>query len=80
MKIEVRLFATLRDVLPPGPAATGTTTIDLPAGATVADVGRVLGIPGDLARVALVNGEDAGPERRLRDGDVVTLFPPLAGG
>ncbi len=79
MTVEVRLFATFRDFLP-GPSPSGTIAIDLTDGSTVADVGRVLGIPPDLARVALVNGEDAGPDRRLSAGDVVTLFPPLAGG
>ena len=34
----------------------------------------------DRARVTLVNGGDATPERALRPGDVVAVFPPLAGG
>jgi molybdopterin converting factor small subunit len=42
---------------------------------------RTLGIPDDLPRMVLVNGLDADPEGTpLRDGDVVTVFPPLAGG
>jgi molybdopterin converting factor small subunit len=28
----------------------------------------------------LVNGRDIGPEARLAARDVVTIFPPLAGG
>lgn len=44
------------------------------------DVTRRLGIPGDLARVVLVNGRDAAPGDRLSPGDIVTIFPPLAGG
>lgn len=44
------------------------------------DVTLRLGIPGDLARVALVNGRDVEPGDRLAPGDVVTIFPPLAGG
>lgn len=54
--------------------------LDLPEGSTVDDVTRRLGIPGDLARVALVNGRDAAPGARLTAGDVLTIFPPLAGG
>jgi len=38
-------------------------------GATVDDVAVRLGIPEAMARVALVNGEDAGPERHLSAGD-----------
>ncbi len=54
--------------------------LDVPEGSTVDDVTRRLGIPGDLARVALVNGRDAEPGDRLAPGDIVTIFPPLAGG
>jgi molybdopterin converting factor small subunit len=39
-----------------------------------------LGVPADLERVALVNGTDAPAERPLQPGDVLTVFPPLAGG
>jgi len=78
--VEVRLFATLSSYLPPRDRGTGTTALDVPVGATVNDVATRLGIPDALARVALVNGKDAGPERHLSAGDVVTLFPPLMGG
>jgi len=54
--------------------------LDVPDGGTVADVARRLGIPADLARVVLVNGRDAAPEQLLAPGDVVAIFPPLAGG
>ena len=80
MIVEVRLFATLSSYLPPRDRGTGTTALDVPVGATVNDVATRLGIPDALARVALVNGKDAGPERHLLAGDVVTLFPPLMGG
>jgi len=78
--VEVRLFATFTSYLPPRDRAIGVTALDVSAGATVDDVAVRLGIPDAMARVALVNGEDAGPERRLSAGDVVTLFPPLMGG
>lgn len=54
--------------------------LDLPEESTVDDVTRRLGIPGDLTRVVLVNGRDAAPDARLAPGDVLTIFPPLAGG
>ena len=78
MRIEVRLFATLTAFLPP--LSQGATTLDVPPGSTIHDVIQRLGIPAELERVSLVNGVDATPERRLSPGDVVTLFPPLAGG
>lgn len=79
MRIEVRLFANLAAFLPPH-GRHGVAEFDIPEGSTVADVTRQLGIPPDLARVVLVNGHDAGSEARLVSRDVVTIFPPLAGG
>jgi molybdopterin converting factor small subunit len=79
VRVEVRLFATLARYLPNDQDA-GIAFLDIPDGSTVADVACALGIPGDLSRIVLVNDCDAGEERRLAEGDVVTLFPPLAGG
>lgn len=79
MRVEVRLFATLTAFLPPH-SKDGVAEFEVPEGSTVADVTRRLGIPSDLARVVLVNGFDAGSEAPLSPRDVVTIFPPLAGG
>jgi len=78
--VEVRLFATLASYLSSDSQAAGAAVIDVPAGATVGDVAGRLGIPETIARVALLNGQETGLERRLAAGDVVTLFPPLMGG
>ena len=79
MRVEVRLFATLARYLPNDHRA-GATLLDVADDSTVADVAHSLGIPGDLSRIVLVNDRDANDDRRLAEGDVVTLFPPLAGG
>lgn len=79
MNVEVRAFATLAAFLPPD-SQHGSTLIDLPCGSTLADVAPSLGIPAELQVVALVNGQDVEPSYSLAPGDVVTLFPPLAGG
>jgi molybdopterin converting factor small subunit len=79
VKVEVRLFATLAAFLPPG-SRDDALLIEVPEGSTVRDVSRVLGMPPDLARVSLVNGHDRDLDRPLSDQDVVSLFPPLAGG
>jgi molybdopterin converting factor small subunit len=79
VKVEVRLFATLAPYLPPG-GRDGAAVVDVPEGATPRDLARVLGIPMDLERVVLVNGTDPPADQPLRDHDVITLFPPLAGG
>jgi molybdopterin converting factor small subunit len=79
VRVEVRLFATLERYLPPGSHA-GVAVLDVPQGSTAADVARQLGIPIGLERVLLINGRDATPDRLLAAGDVLDLYPPLAGG
>jgi molybdopterin converting factor small subunit len=79
VRIEVRLFANLAAFLPPH-GRDGIAELEIPDGSTVTDVTRQLGIPPDLARVVLVNGRDAGADAPLAPRDVITVFPPLAGG
>lgn len=79
MRIEVRLFATLERYLPPG-SRNGIAVLDVPDDSTAADVAAQLGIPAGFERVLLINGREAVPERRLVPGDVLDVYPPLAGG
>jgi molybdopterin synthase sulfur carrier subunit len=79
VRIEVRLFATLARYLPKD-AQTGSARLDVAEGSSVSDVADALGIPADISRIILVNDQDADESQRLGEGDVVTLFPPLAGG
>jgi len=79
VRVEVRLFATLARYLPKS-TETGSAYLDVAEGRSVGDVADALGIPADLSRIILVNDQDADENRRLVEGDVVTLFPPLAGG
>jgi molybdopterin converting factor small subunit len=79
VRVEVRLFATLARYLPEDHDG-GAACLEVAAGSTVADVARVLGIPSELSRIVLVNDRDAPDYQALTAGDVVSLFPPLAGG
>jgi molybdopterin converting factor small subunit len=79
VRIEVRLFATLARYFPKGTEA-GSAYFDVAEGSSVGDAADALGIPADLSRIVLVNDQDADDNQRLVEGDVVTLFPPLAGG
>lgn len=80
MNVEVRLFATFAAFLPSEARVAGATLVEVPDRSTVADVAVALGIPGGMSRVVLVNGLEAAEGHKLAAGDVVTLFPPLAGG
>jgi len=79
MKIEIALYATLSQYLPPG-AQNRKAVIEVQDGATVRDVMTRLGIPGDLPNILLVNGRQAGEDTPLTDGQTLAIFPPLAGG
>jgi molybdopterin converting factor small subunit len=54
--------------------------LELPEGATVAQVVQSLRIPSELERLTVVNGRDAALDHPLSEGDVLSLFPQLAGG
>ncbi|KRT68773.1 MAG: sulfur carrier protein ThiS [Candidatus Rokubacteria bacterium CSP1-6] len=79
MKIEVRLFATLAAYLP-DESDGRSAALEVADGSTVADAVRLLGIPDDMPFVAMIDGRDSALDRPLGDGDVLSLFPPLAGG
>ena len=81
MHVQIRFFAAHREKL-----GTDRLTIDVPPGASVADLIGVLvdrfpvlePIAG-AARVA-VNREYAAQSTILHDGDEVAVIPPVAGG
>lgn len=79
MRVEVHLFATLERFLPPG-SRRGVAILDVPDGSTASDVTARLGIPVGFDSVLLINGQEAAPDRRLVPGDVLDIYPPLAGG
>jgi sulfur-carrier protein len=79
MRVQVKLFATLRKYMPPG-SAGDTLTVDVPEDATVADLVARLGIPVDHARMAVAAGEQLDLAARVPVGVEINLFPPLAGG
>lgn len=79
MKIEIQLYATLARYLPPG-AEGKRAVIEVAEDTTVAGLLEYLKIPTEHPNIALVNGLQAEDDAALKDGDVVAVFPPLAGG
>ena len=79
MKIQVKLFASLRKYLPAGTAGD-TITIEVATGATVRDAISALGIPAEHARMIVSANEQLEPTATLREGQRLDVFPPLAGG
>lgn len=79
MKVAVHLTATLRTYLPPGTRGD-SVVLEVPDGTTVDQVVHSLRIPPEVERLTVVNGHDVTPGQALVEGDVLSLFPPLAGG
>lgn len=83
MKVTVRLFAMLRKNLPPGSNGE-EAEMELPEGATVQTVIEQLEIPPQLANLVMIDGyhllKDEIQHRTLQAGEVLSIFPPVAGG
>jgi molybdopterin synthase sulfur carrier subunit len=77
--VTVRLFATFRDFLPQHAMRSGLQ-MDVHEHDTVQALMKALGVPDDLPKIILVNGQHASENSLLTDGDIVSVFPPLIGG
>ena len=79
MKVRLKLFATFRRYLPPGTQGSACD-VEVPDGAQVSDLLSQLNLPEKGPLMILVNGRDAALDRVLQDGDVIAIFPAVAGG
>jgi molybdopterin converting factor small subunit len=79
MEIEVKLFATLRDYLPKG-SGQFSCKVEIDSTDTVRNVLERLEIPEEMPKIILVNGVHSNLDRALKFGDVLSVFPPVAGG
>ena len=79
MKVEVRLFANLAKLLPPG-SQKKRANVTVRKGATVEELLNKLNIPPKITNIIMVNGVHRNRETELKEGDVVSVFPPIAGG
>jgi molybdopterin converting factor small subunit len=77
MNIRVELQAYLADY---APGDGGRFAYEMPVGATVADLIRRLGVPEELASVITIGDEAIDASQALKEGDRVTVIPPVAGG
>ena len=84
MHITLKLYASLTEYLPPEQRAGNRIGLDLPAGATVSQVIEPFKLPMKLVHLVLINGHYVPPEERGSrvpvDGDVLAIWPPIAGG
>ncbi len=79
MKIKVKLFATLRHHLPPN-AENSACEVELPDGSCVNAVMELFKLPPEIPKIILIHGIQKDAETELKDGDILSIFPPIAGG
>ncbi len=84
MKITFKLFASLTDYLPPHAKGDNQVTLEVAPGASIEQIVAPYGLPHKLVHLVLVNGTYVPPEQRatrtLVEGDVLAIWPPIAGG
>ncbi len=84
MRVTFKLYAMLSDYLPDAARKTNSLTLDAPPGRTVGQVIDEFKLPPKLVHLVLVNGNFIPPAERagrtLADGDVLAIWPPIAGG
>jgi len=83
LKIQLKLFANLKDFLPAGTPGN-QIELEIEEGTTPAQLIDRYQLPPRLTHLVLVNGHFIEPARRasvlLQDGDALAIWPPIAGG
>jgi sulfur-carrier protein len=84
MKVTLKLFASLSVHLPVEARPGHRLDLDVESGTTVEDLIQRQGIPTGQCAIVLVDGIWVAREERamraLTEGEVLTIWPPVAGG
>ena len=84
MRITFKLYAGLTQYLPQEARVSNAMALDVPEDATIAQIVAPFNMPPKLVHLVLVNGVYVYPEQRaartLVEGDVLAIWPPVAGG
>jgi molybdopterin converting factor small subunit len=83
MKIVVKLFANLSDLLPAG-SRTNSMEVVVHDDATANQIIDLLQLPRKKVHLVLQNGLFVEPQDRdlplIKEGDAIAFWPPIAGG
>jgi sulfur carrier protein ThiS len=82
--LTFKLYAGLTQYLPPESRVGNAMALQLPEGTSVLQAMQPFNLPMKIVKLVLVNGVYIPPERwathALQDGDVLAIWPPVAGG
>ena len=83
ISVTLKLYASLGAYLPPG-AERNSATVEADPGVTVQALLDHHNVPREACHLVLLNGifqpRDGRAAAHLKDGDVVAVWPPVAGG
>lgn len=84
VQITFKLYASLTEFLPADRRIGNTMPLEVEPGATIASVIAPFNLPMHLVHLVLINGVYIYPAERatraLVEGDVLAIWPPIAGG
>jgi len=79
MKIMVKLFATFQKQLPEGKGLEGIET-EVKEGTTLKDIYNIFKLPENIQKITLVDGKHQKETYQVKEGETISIFPPIAGG
>lgn len=84
IRVTLKLYATLGKYLPAELRRSNEAALEVPASAVLGDLIGQFSVPPPSCFLVLVNGVFLPPSQRatatFADGDVVAIWPPVAGG
>jgi molybdopterin converting factor small subunit len=84
MQITFKLYANLTDYLPAESRVSNRVTLDIASDDTIARIIEPFRLPTKLVHLVLINGVyvplDQLSTKTLVEGDVLAIWPPVAGG
>jgi sulfur carrier protein ThiS len=84
MLITFKLYASLTPYLPLAHRTGNQMPLEVAQGASIGQIIEPFGLPMKMVHLVLINGVYVAPEERatrtLAEGDVLAIWPPIAGG
>jgi sulfur carrier protein ThiS len=84
MQITFKLYASLTEFLPADRRTSNQMALDVQSNATIAQIIEPFNLPMKMVHLVLINGHYVAPaeraSRQLAEGDVLAIWPPIAGG